>query len=129
MPQAVGTFTVSIEPLEQATGEGPAIGRMKLTKSFAGDLLGRSEGQMLTALTPVKGSAAYVAAEWFVGSLDGRQGSFALVHRGVMSAADQQLMITIVPDSGAGALSGIAGSLSIDIRDGQHYYTLDYELS
>ena len=117
-----------MEPLDQAESEGTTIGRMKLAKSFAGGLVGRSEGQMLTAMTPVKGSAAYVATEWFSGSLDDRQGGFALVHRGVMSAGDQQLMITIVPDSGTGALNGIGGSLSIDVRDGEHYYTLDFEL-
>ena len=128
MPRAVGTFTVSMDPLDQTENEGVTIGRMKLAKSFEGELVGRSAGQMLTAMSPVKGSAAYVATEWFSGSLFGRQGGFALVHRGVMSSGDQQLMITIVPDSGTGALSGIGGSLSIDIRDGQHYYTLDYEL-
>jgi hypothetical protein len=128
MQRAVGRFTVSIEPADQVECDGATLGRMQLAKAFEGDLVGRSEGQMLTAMTPVKGSAAYVAAEWFSGALNGRHGGFALIHRGVMSAGDQELVITIVPDSGSGELSGISGSLSIDIRDGQHFYTLDHVL-
>jgi hypothetical protein len=128
MHKAAGKFTVTLEPLARETHGDATIGRMTLAKTFDGDLVGRSEGQMLTAMTPVKGSAAYVAVEWFQGALNGRQGGFALVHRGVMTAGDQQLMITIVPDSGSGELLGVAGSLSIDIREGQHFYALDYEL-
>jgi len=42
--------------------------------------------------------------------------------------AAQQLVITVVPDSGAGALAGITGTLAIEIADGVHRYRFDYAL-
>jgi len=127
---ARGTFDVAIKPSGTSdTGEGSALGAMSLDKTFHGAVDGTSKGTMLTAgSTGTPGSAAYVAVERFQGAVDGRKGSFALVHRGVMSARGQDLLITIVPDSGSGALTGIAGSLSIEIKDGKHFYDLEYTL-
>jgi hypothetical protein len=34
----------------------------------------------------------------------------------------------VIPDSGSGELTGIAGSLTIAITNGKHFYTLDCEL-
>jgi hypothetical protein len=36
--------------------------------------------------------------------------------------------VTVVPDSGTGELTGIAGRMTIDIVDGKHFYTLEYAL-
>ncbi|WP_202795549.1 DUF3224 domain-containing protein [Rhodospirillum centenum] len=131
--RASGGFEVTLTP--QATGEagggsgeGAKLGRMILDKRFQGDLEGTSEGEMLTAMAPVQGSAAYVAVERFSGTLHGRSGGFALVHRGVMDRGGQSLSITIVPDSGTGALTGIRGVMGISIAEGRHSYTLDYSL-
>ena len=38
------------------------------------------------------------------------------------------LTVTVVPDSGTEELTGIAGSLTIDIVEKKHYYTLEYSL-
>ena len=98
--------------------------RMSLDKQFQGDLEGTGRGEMLTALTDVKGSAGYVAIERVTGTLHGRRGSFALLHRGIMSRGVQDLAITVVPDSGAGQLAGLAGKLDIKIVEGKHFYDL-----
>jgi hypothetical protein len=45
-----------------------------------------------------------------------------------MTRGAQQLVITVVPDSGTGDLAGIAGTMTIDIKDGKHFYTFDYTL-
>jgi hypothetical protein len=42
---------------------------MRLDKQFRGDLEATSRGQMLTAMTDVKGSAGYVAIERVTGTL------------------------------------------------------------
>ena len=129
--QAQGTFDVTINPDGPPdTGDGSALGRMSLAKVFHGDLEGASHGTMLTAgSTGTPGSAAYVAVERFTGMLKGKKGSFALVHRGVMSGASRDLAITVVPDSGSGELTGITGSLAIDIdAQGGHAYVLRFEL-
>ena len=126
---ARGSFTVQIQPQgEPAGADGVSLGRMSLDKTFEGDFTGTGRGQMLTAMTAVKGSAGYVAIEQVSGSLHGRRGSFVLQHDGVMTRGARQLAITVVPDSGSGELAGLAGRMDIQIADGKHYYTFDYEL-
>ena len=101
---------------------------MSLDKQFHGDLEATSKGEMLTAMSAVKGSAGYVAMERVTGTLKGRNGSFALQHSGTMARGAQQLVITVVPDSGEGDLKGLAGTMAIEIADGKHSYVLEYSL-
>jgi hypothetical protein len=125
MAHATGTFDVKLTP--QST-EDPALGRMTLDKQFHGDLEGASKGQMLTGMTDVKGSAGYVAIERVTGALGRRSGTFILQHSGTMTRGAQQLSITVVPDSGTGALTGLQGKLSIQIEGGKHSYDFEYSL-
>jgi len=128
MRQATGEFDVKMLPQAEDKAGGSTLGRLTLEKAFRGALEGTGRGEMLTAMTDVKGSAAYVAVERVTGVLEGRRGTFALVHRGTMTRGAQALEIAIVPDSGTGELAGIEGTLAIDIRDRKHYYTLRYRL-
>jgi hypothetical protein len=126
---ARGTFEVKMTPQPAQDGVGdPGIGRMALDKQFHGDLEATGKGQMLAAGTEVPGSAGYVALERVSGILHGRRGSFALQHSGTMTRGAPQLVITVVPDSGAGDLLGLAGTLSITVTGGQHGYELEYTL-
>lgn len=127
--EAYGTFSVTMEPQEETPSEGVTLGRMLMKKTFKGGLSGNASGQMLTAVSQVPTSAVYVAAERFEGELNGRNCSFAMTHRGVMANGEQDLIIAIVPDSGTGQLAGISGTMTIDIRAGQHFYTLSYKMS
>ena len=128
MPTVRGPLDVNIEAeppfLEQ---DGLKLNRNVVRKEFSGDMVGTSEAQMIAAFTGTPGSAGYVAIEHFTGSVDGKSGSFVLQHSGVMNKGDAQLTVTIVPDSGAGELAGISGTLEIDNDEGQHSYVLDYE--
>ena len=108
--------------------EGATLGRLTLDKEYKGELEGRSKGEMLTAMTAVKGSAGYVAVERVHGALHGRTGSFALQHTGVMARGEQRLTISVVPDSGTGDLAGLAGKMNIVLADGKHSYEFEYEL-
>lgn len=110
----------------EADSPAGAPGRMRLSKTFRGDLEGEGAGEMLGLLN--NGSGAYVAMERVSGVLDGRRGAFALVHRGVMEAGSQDLLITIVPGSGEGDLAGIAGVFHLKIEGGVHRYELEYKL-
>jgi hypothetical protein len=126
---ATGEFSVQVTPDgENDKAPGSTLGRMLLSKQLHGDFEGTSKGQMLTVGTDVKGSGAYVAVERITGTLHGRSGSFALQHSGTMSAAGLFLNITIVPDSGSGQLTGIAGKMNITIANGKHSYDLEYTL-
>ncbi len=125
---ANGSFEVQINPQAQDQAEGSTLGRMSLDKQFHGDLEATGKGEMLTAGTDV-GSAVYVAIERVTGTLQGRSGTFVLVHHGTRTRDDQQLTITVVPDSGTGQLVGLAGTLTITIVDGKHLYQFEYTLA
>jgi hypothetical protein len=126
---ARGDFEVKVAPVAQDDlPDGAAMGRYSLDKTYHGDLQATGKGEMLTAGTPVEGSAAYVAIEHVTGTLDGKKGSFILQHHGTMGHGEQHLEITVVPDSGTGELVGLAGSLEITIADGKHSYALEYTL-
>jgi hypothetical protein len=127
---AAGSFEVSVKPLDAPPAPGGAtLGRMSLDKQFSGDLVATGQGQMLTAMSPTKGSAGYVAIERVTGSLGGRQGSFVLQHSGTMDRGVPQLSVAVVPDSGTDELAGLSGRLTIDIVDGKHFYKFDYMLA
>ncbi len=129
MPTARGTFdlkSVPQEPYDNA--DGISIGRVSITKVFVGDIAGTSTLEMIGARTAVKGSAGYVAIERVTASVGGKSGSFVLQHSGTMNRGEASLAVTVVPDSGTGELTGIAGSLKIDMTDGKHLYTFDYSV-
>ena len=127
---ARGTFEVDIKPEPPYVSDANApVGRMSIDKHFAGDLVGTSKGEMLAVGTGTEGSAGYVAMEQVTGSLNGRTGTFALQHTGIMNRGAQSLSITVVPDSGTGQLVGLSGSLSIQIDDGKHSYDFEYTLA
>jgi hypothetical protein len=101
---------------------------MSINKVFMGDLEGSSKGEMLSAVTSVKGSAGYVAMERVTGTLHGLSGSFALQHSGTMNRGEPQLSVTVVPDSGTGELVGLSGKLQIIIAAGKHSYEFEYSI-
>jgi uncharacterized protein DUF3224 len=132
---ASGTFDVKLTPQaeddksQEKESENLTMGRMAIDKQYHGDIEGTGKGQMLTAGTPVKDSAGYVAIERVSGSVQGRKGSFLLQHTGTMNRGVPQLSITVVPDSGTEELVGLAGKLTIKIEGGKHYYDFDYTLA
>jgi hypothetical protein len=101
---------------------------MRIDKRIHGDLEATSEGEMLSWLDEAAGAGVYVAIERVTGTLHGRSGSFVLAHRGTMAGGEQQLTITVVPESGTGELTGLSGSMTIRITEGAHFYELEYEL-
>ena len=129
--KATGTFDVKLQPLDSyATGsKGTSLGRMSIDKTFQGDLVGESVGQMLTAITAVEGSAGYVATEQVTGTLASKQGSFVLQHFGITNASGQRLILEVVPDSGTDELATLTGTMIIQNEDGQHTYQFEYSLS
>lgn len=128
--QATGTFEVKLAPQPLASVDGgPLMGRLSINKTFSGDLQGTSQGEMLSAGTAVKGSAGYVAMECVTGTLQGKSGSFVLQHSGTMNRGAPQLTISVVPDSGTDELTGLSGTLTIQITDGKHLYAMDYKIS
>jgi hypothetical protein len=128
--RATGTFDVKMSPQAPDDPTGDATpGRLLLDKQYHGDLEASAKGQMLAARTEIKDSAGYVAIERVNGALHGRSGTFVLQHSGTMTRGAQQLSITVVPDSGTGQLTGLAGNLMIKVAEGKHSYEFEYTLA
>jgi len=127
---ARGTFDVKLTPQAAAdSAESAILGRLSIDKVFHGDLEGTSKGLMLSAGTSVKNSAGYVAIERVSGILAGKTGTFLLQHSGTMARGAGQLTISVIPDSGTGELTGIAGTMVLTIGpDGKHSYDFEYTL-
>lgn len=125
-----GTFDVKVIPQAADNPEAKAanVSRLALDKRFYGSLDATSQGEMLAIGDGVE-SGAYVALEKVSGTLDGRKGSFALMHRAAMvRGTPQDWSVAVVPDSGTGELIGLDGSMTITITDGTHYYDFQYTL-
>ena len=134
MVQAKGSFEVKMIPAEPSDFEkANDIGRLTSDKAWHGDFEGVSHVEMITGSTASTGSMAYVAIERMTGKLNGRQGSFTFSHRATMMKGDApsagELSVMVVPNSGTGELTGLAGSLIILIdAQGKHTWTFDYSL-
>ena len=127
MHHAHGTFTVNVQPLAPPPADG--LGRFSIDKQIHGDLEATSKGEMFTGGDPKQGEAGYVAIEVVTGTLDGKNGSFALQHLATMDANGPKMQVIVVPGSGTDELKGIAGTFTIKIENGQHFYDLDYTVS
>ncbi len=125
MHHAKGEFEVK---LVKISADDEALMRMSIGKQFSGDLVADSMGQMMAGGNEANGARVYVALETVTGALDGKTGSFILAHRGTMTKDAQALSVIVVPDSGTDELTGIGGTLDIQITGGKHYYTFDYTL-
>lgn len=127
--RATGSFDVKLNPeMPYNQAADAKLGRMSIDKLFHGDLEASSQGEMLSAGTDVKGSAGYVAIERVTGSLLGRTGAFTLQHTGIMNRGEPSLVISVVPDSGSGDMTGLAGAMRIDISGADHSYVFEYSL-
>ena len=123
---AKGTFDVTITP--QQTADDAPVARMTLYKEFHGDLDAVANGEMLAAHEPLSDAGVYVAIDRLTGTLHGKAGSFLMAHRGMRNGDGQSLDIVIVPGSGTGQLTGITGTIGIEIVEKNHFYTINYEL-
>ena len=127
---ASGHFDVTLAPqasdnLQVRTAQ---IDRLSIDKKYHGDVHGTSTGQM-QAIKDDRNTGAYVALEKVVASLQGRNGTFMLMHYGYMSqGAVGRWLVEIVPNSGTGELAGLSGTMKIIQKDEKHYYEIEYAL-
>ncbi|NMH59359.1 DUF3224 domain-containing protein [Alteromonas ponticola] len=130
MKKIVGEFDVELNPVEPTfmADDDNTVNRMTISKTYKGELSASGKGEMLSVVTPVQGSAGYVAMEIIKGSVEGKTGAFVVQHSGIMGPSGEALNIPIIPNSGSGELSGIVGSMQIKVNNGKHYYELEYGL-
>lgn len=129
MHHATGSFEVTVVPADDPGIAALHAMRWTIAKTYAGPLAATANAVMLSAGDPRTGAAGYAVMERVTGTLDGRGGSFALVHLATMNGGASDMRVVVVPGSGTDALAGITGTLAIRIEDGRHFYDLDYDLA
>jgi hypothetical protein len=130
---STSTFTTSdfdVTDFVPSIATGLPTGHLRLTKTYAGDVAGRSITQFTSAFDQNTGVGTYVAMESFEGTVDGRRGAFNFVHAASTSGSDRANEYgLIVPGSGTGELTGITGTVSMRIdADGTHHMDFGHNL-
>lgn len=129
--RAHGIFEVKVSPqsADNPPAQAAALARLSLDKRYHGPLDAAGQGEMLADGGGNRKDGAYVAMERVTGTLHGRSGCFALVHRALMrDGTPEDWSVVVVPGSGTEALSGLEGSLRITVEQGQHFYDFEYTL-
>ena len=76
----------------------------------------------------MKGSAGYVAMERVTGNAARPRGDVRPPAQRHDDARRAALGVTVVPDSGTGALAGLAGKMAMSVEGGKHSYEFEYSL-
>ncbi|WP_328991546.1 DUF3224 domain-containing protein [Kribbella sp. NBC_01245] len=122
------TQAFEISKWDQSTydeSDDVVLGRAIVGKIFSGTLEGTSSAELLMVSTPA-GPAAYTAVERFEGSLDGRSGSFVMLHG---ATAEQTTSPgQVLANTGTGELAGMTGTVTYEHDEEGPRITLDYEL-
>jgi hypothetical protein len=90
--RTTSTFTTSdfdVTDYTPAIATGLPSGHLRMTKTYAGDMAGRSITQFTSAFDQGRGVGTYVAMESFEGTVDGRRGAFAFAHAASTSGVDR----------------------------------------
>lgn len=125
-----GSFEIKSQPLPgDETTQALGCMRMRFEKQFTGPLVAESVVAMMGMMNSSLGSGAYVALEKITGTLEGRKGSFCVQHSSSMNRGKPTQIISVIPDSGTEELQGLSGDMIIDIVDGKHFYTFNFELN
>jgi hypothetical protein len=128
--KAKGEFDVKITPQAADNPDAVASGlaRIALDKHYHGPLEASGRGEMLASGDGTR-SGAYVALEKVEGSLEGKTGSFVLMHSAAMvDGVPRNWHVSVVPESGTGQLAGLEGEMRIVVAGGKHAYELEYSL-
>ncbi|HEX2132954.1 MAG TPA: DUF3224 domain-containing protein [Actinophytocola sp.] len=133
--RAAGTFAVvAFDPAEVTPARSVAtalpVSVATMEKTFTGEIDGRSATLFTSAFDHETGVGTYVAMESFEGSVGGRTGAFNFAHSATTQGTTREGdFFVIVPSSGTGDLTGIAGTGGLRVADdGTHHIWFDYEL-
>jgi hypothetical protein len=124
---AKGTFETKLTPEAEDKQGDITFGRWTVDKKFQGDLEGIGRVEM-TGLNTASGSGAYVAIERISGTLNGKTGTFVMMHSATRAPDTHELNITVVPGCSTGELTGLEGKLTINMVNKKHHYEFVYTL-
>lgn len=109
----------------------PKLAHASVTNTFAGGITADATTCEYAIVYVSEQTGTFTGMEVLAGSLDGREGTFAVEERG--SFADEGTVhctFAVVPGSGTGALATLSGTGSFTARRGEPTvsYTFDYHL-
>lgn len=122
--RATSTFKVTSwneEPFHEIDG-APRLTRARVTKSFAGEIVGESVLEYLMVHL-ADGTARFTGLERIVGAVGGRSGTFVLEHSGAFVGGVATAAWTVVPGSGTGDLTGLRGDGGFSSGHAEEYDT------
>ncbi|WP_030439720.1 DUF3224 domain-containing protein [Actinoplanes subtropicus] len=127
--RATGTFEVAnFTPAPVPSGDvktAVPVGVATMTKTFTGEVSGRSNTLFTAAYDQATGVGTYVAMESFEGSIGGLAGAINFAHSATTLGDNREAeFLVIVPGSGTGALAGLTGTGGLT---NDHGIWLDYE--
>jgi len=106
--------------------DAPTLSRVTVKKTFDGELKGESTAQLLMCSSE-DGSAGYTVMERVVGELEGRKGSFVMIHGGTHTPAETSRALGfIMPNSGTAQLKGITGTVEFISDENGKNIILDF---
>lgn len=131
--QTTGHFTSSgwEERTSTASGTSPRLSRAGVTNTFSGGLQALGTTCEYTIVYVTEATGAFTGMQVLSGSVDGREGSFAIDERGSFEAdGTLRCAFEVVPGSGTGDLTGLSGRGSFTTAHGQQSvpYTFEYDL-
>jgi hypothetical protein len=94
-------------PFDEGEGLGK-LTRASVGRAYSGDIDGESVTEWAMAYR-LDGSATFVGIERIRGHIAGRDGSLVLQHVGEFRDGAARAALTVVADSGSGALAGVSG--------------------
>lgn len=117
-----------LKPYDETTAD-QTLSRGTVKKSFDGELKGESAGEILMFMA-ADGSAAYTVLDKVTGEMGNRAGTFLLMHGATHTPTDtSRAGGVIVPNSGTGAFSGIAGTIEFVQNENGKQIILDFTLA
>ncbi len=129
LKRAVATFEIKSwdeNPLLEDGGQ--KLTRARVRKSFRGDIEGEGVIEYLMFYR-ADGTAAFTGIERITGRLDGKNGSFALLHGGTFVDGVATSDITVIEGSGIEDLAGLHGKGRFSVGHTPPFeMTLNYEV-
>lgn len=133
-----GAFSITgwDEAVFSEVSEGSKLAIANVTEELHGTIEGTGRVTYLITYLP-NGDAVFTGTEQVEGTVDGRPGSFVVVHDGTVANArsDDGMMVksswSVVPGSSSGRLAGLVGRGSFVSRHGEAEspYRFDYEIA
>ena len=110
------------------TPDNPTLSRGTVKKSFDSELRGESAGEILM-YSAADGSAGYTIMDKVTGEMDGRSGTFVMIHGGTHTPQQTSRALGIIaPNSGTGGFRGISGTVEFKSNEDDKTFLLEFTL-